>query len=299
MALFADSSDDDSKSDEVKPEKSIMPSSSQKGKQTVTMSKETKKPSQHTVATWRRGGDDDDMEPSAKMLSLIEQLRAAEHAGDKTIVYSQCPSPLHNIFCLQLLTMMRARNRDVDAGLGGVAVHTIRDPEFAIRWEDAERCARSRARRVPQDRRAQSHLDQYQMRRRRVKPHLRQPSRQVSTPHTRISPFFSILSSRGDCTDAVFFFFLSMDLSWNYAAESQAYDRVHRLGQEKDVFVKRLVVENTIEERMLRLQDVKKGACIMTLSSHSLCFKKCVRLSRIGRCSSRRRYRCQTKQAKC
>lgn len=90
-----------------------------------------------------------------------------------------------------------------------------------------------------------------------------------------------------------------MDLSWNYAAESQAYDRVHRLGQEKDVFVKRLVVENTIEERMLRLQDVKKGACIMTLSSHSLCFKKCVRLSRIGRCSSRRRYRCQTKQAKC
>ena len=51
-----------------------------------------------------------------------------------------------------------------------------------------------------------------------------------------------------------------MDLSWNFAAESQAYDRVHRLGQEKDVFVKRLVVENTIEERMLRLQDVKTGA---------------------------------------
>lgn len=51
-----------------------------------------------------------------------------------------------------------------------------------------------------------------------------------------------------------------MDLSWNYAAESQAYDRVHRLGQEKDVFVKRLVVEETIEERMLRLQDVKMGA---------------------------------------
>jgi len=51
----------------------------------------------------------------------------------------------------------------------------------------------------------------------------------------------------------------SMDLSWNYASESQAYDRVHRLGQEKDVFVKRVVVENTIEERMLRLQEVKMG----------------------------------------
>ena len=41
----------------------------------------------------------------------------------------------------------------------------------------------------------------------------------------------------------------SLDLSWNYAVESQAYDRVHRLGQEKDVVVKRLVVRNTIEER--------------------------------------------------
>ena len=40
-----------------------------------------------------------------------------------------------------------------------------------------------------------------------------------------------------------------MDLAWNYATESQAYDRVHRLGQEKEVFVKRLVVRNTIEER--------------------------------------------------
>jgi len=57
-----------------------------------------------------------------------------------------------------------------------------------------------------------------------------------------------------------------MDLSWNFAAESQAYDRVHRLGQEKDVFVKRLVVENTIEERMLRLQDVKTGAHLSPFS---------------------------------
>ena len=57
-----------------------------------------------------------------------------------------------------------------------------------------------------------------------------------------------------------------MDLSWNFAAESQAYDRVHRLGQEKDVLVKRLVVEDTIEERMLRLQDVKMGACIISIA---------------------------------
>ncbi|KAF8153937.1 SNF2 family DNA-dependent ATPase [Crassisporium funariophilum] len=52
---------------------------------------------------------------------------------------------------------------------------------------------------------------------------------------------------------------VNMDLSWNYAAESQAYDRCHRIGQDKPVFVKRLVVEDTIEDRMLILQDVKVG----------------------------------------
>ena len=63
-----------------------------------------------------------------------------------------------------------------------------------------------------------------------------------------------------------------MDLSWNYAAESQAYDRVHRLGQEKDVLVRRLVVENTIEERMLRLQEVKMG---MSWSDSCPCKQGC------------------------
>ncbi|KAF8176997.1 SNF2 family DNA-dependent ATPase [Pholiota molesta] len=55
---------------------------------------------------------------------------------------------------------------------------------------------------------------------------------------------------------------VNMDLSWNYAAEAQAYDRCHRIGQEKEVYVKRLVVEDTIEDRMLRLQDVKTGIAL-------------------------------------
>ncbi|OJT08730.1 hypothetical protein TRAPUB_340 [Trametes pubescens] len=50
---------------------------------------------------------------------------------------------------------------------------------------------------------------------------------------------------------------INLDLSWNYATESQAYDRVHRLGQEKEVVVKRLVIKNSIEERMLVLQETK------------------------------------------
>ena len=83
-----DSSDDES--GELKHENRKLSPVLQKGKQPAS-SQESKKPSQQTVATWRRG--DDDMEPSAKMLGLIEQLRIAENAGDKTIVYSQCVSP--------------------------------------------------------------------------------------------------------------------------------------------------------------------------------------------------------------
>jgi hypothetical protein len=78
-----------------------------------------------------------------------------------------------------------------------------------------------------------------------------------------------------------------MDLSWNYAAESQAYDRVHRLGQEKDVFVKRLVVENTIEERMLRLQDVKMGTLYSNFFMRK--FMDLYASFRLGRCGTWRR----------
>ncbi|CDO69944.1 hypothetical protein BN946_scf184836.g18 [Trametes cinnabarina] len=50
---------------------------------------------------------------------------------------------------------------------------------------------------------------------------------------------------------------INLDPAWNYATESQAYDRVHRLGQEKDVFVKRYIVRDSIEESILRLQETK------------------------------------------
>ena len=39
--------------------------------------------------------------------------------------------------------------------------------------------------------------------------------------------------------------------------EAQAFDRVHRLGQTKDVFVNRLVIENSVEDRLLALQETK------------------------------------------
>lgn len=49
-----------------------------------------------------------------------------------------------------------------------------------------------------------------------------------------------------------------MDPWWSFAVEAQAIDRVHRMGQEREVEVKRFVVENSVEERMLKIQDRKK-----------------------------------------
>lgn len=46
---------------------------------------------------------------------------------------------------------------------------------------------------------------------------------------------------------------------WNPAAESQAADRAHRIGQEKPVFVYKLLTENTVEEKILALQEKKRA----------------------------------------
>jgi len=45
---------------------------------------------------------------------------------------------------------------------------------------------------------------------------------------------------------------------WNPAAESQATDRAHRIGQDKSVFVYKLITEGTVEEKILELQERKR-----------------------------------------
>lgn len=48
-----------------------------------------------------------------------------------------------------------------------------------------------------------------------------------------------------------------MDPWWNPAAEQQAVDRIHRIGQEREVHVYRLVAEGTIEEKVMQLKESK------------------------------------------
>lgn len=49
-----------------------------------------------------------------------------------------------------------------------------------------------------------------------------------------------------------------VDPWWNPAVENQAIDRCHRIGQDKKVFAYRMICKNTVEEKILVLQDKKK-----------------------------------------
>ena len=45
---------------------------------------------------------------------------------------------------------------------------------------------------------------------------------------------------------------------WNPAAEAQASDRAHRIGQQKQVTVYKLITSGTVEEKVLQLQQEKR-----------------------------------------
>jgi SNF2 family DNA or RNA helicase len=56
-------------------------------------------------------------------------------------------------------------------------------------------------------------------------------------------------------TEADYVFLL--DPWWNPAVEAQAIDRAHRIGQKKKVFTYKFITKNTIEEKILELQNRK------------------------------------------
>jgi len=63
--------------------------------------------------------------------------------------------------------------------------------------------------------------------------------------------------------DTVFIF----DPWWNVAAEAQAVDRTHRIGQDRTVFTYRLIVRDSVEEKILQLQERKRQLFDAVISS--------------------------------
>ncbi len=49
-----------------------------------------------------------------------------------------------------------------------------------------------------------------------------------------------------------------LDPWWNPAVEAQAVDRAHRIGQTRQVFAYRLIARDTVEEKVLELQNSKR-----------------------------------------
>ena len=56
---------------------------------------------------------------------------------------------------------------------------------------------------------------------------------------------------------------------WNLAAQNQATDRAHRIGQEKTVSVYKLIAKGSIEEKILRMQEDKKALADEILSGET------------------------------
>lgn len=60
-----------------------------------------------------------------------------------------------------------------------------------------------------------------------------------------------------------------LDPWWNPAVEAQAIDRTHRIGQTKNVFAYRLIAKDTVEEKVLMLQESKKNLADSILKADS------------------------------
>lgn len=58
-----------------------------------------------------------------------------------------------------------------------------------------------------------------------------------------------------------------VDPWWNPAVEDQAINRVHRIGQKNTVLIKRMICSDTIEERLLKLQEKKEHLAKDALSA--------------------------------
>ena len=58
-----------------------------------------------------------------------------------------------------------------------------------------------------------------------------------------------------------------LDPWWNPAVEAQAIDRTHRIGQTRPVFAYRLIARDTVEEKVLELQETKRALADAIISA--------------------------------
>ena len=63
---------------------------------------------------------------------------------------------------------------------------------------------------------------------------------------------------------------MHMDPWWNPAIEDQATDRAHRIGQKNIVEVIKLIAKDTIEEKIIKLQEDKREIINSVMSDDSL-----------------------------
>ncbi|CAH2350480.1 hypothetical protein CLIB1423_01S11056 [[Candida] railenensis] len=69
-----------------------------------------------------------------------------------------------------------------------------------------------------------------------------------------------------------------MDPFWNPFVEEQAQDRAHRIGQQREVFVHRLLIPDTVENRIMELQTQKKELIASAMNDEGM-----KNVSRLGR----------------
>lgn len=100
--------------------------------------------------------------------------------------------------------------------------------------------------------------------------HTRNRSKPVESFQNKDGPAVILVSLKAGGTGitlhAADYVFL-LDPWWNPAVESQAVDRVHRIGQRKRVFVYRMITEGTIEARIQHLKAEKRELFESTLGN--------------------------------
>jgi SNF2 family DNA or RNA helicase len=69
---------------------------------------------------------------------------------------------------------------------------------------------------------------------------------------------------------------IMIDPWWNSASEQQAFCRVFRIGQVEETFMSRLCVRNTVDERLIEMQEKKQQEIASVMEDDGKTMKKYV-----------------------